>query len=203
MSLIALGSNLPSQTAGAPESTLRAALRMMHAEQNISIHDVSEFWLSAALPSGSGPDYCNAVASVVSDLHPQELLALLHDIEFRFGRSRENGLRWRSRPLDLDLLAVGDLILPDADTQDDWRILPAELQALRAPETLILPHPRLQDRGFVLAPLAQIAPDWRHPRTGRSVAEMLADLPRDLMDGLRPLGLTSAPARTTTPSPHP
>jgi 2-amino-4-hydroxy-6-hydroxymethyldihydropteridine diphosphokinase len=91
------------------------------------------------------------------------------------------------RTLDLDLLAVGDLVLPDATTYAEWRALPADLQRLRAPDDLILPHPRMQDRAFVLVPLADVAPDWVHPVLGLSVAEMRDGLPADDLAGVVPL----------------
>ncbi len=91
------------------------------------------------------------------------------------------------RTLDIDLLAMGDSVLPDASTQDAWRGLAPDLQSREAPDQLILPHPRLQDRAFVLAPLADIEPDWVHPRTGRSVREMLAALPAEDRDAVKPL----------------
>ncbi|MFD2842150.1 2-amino-4-hydroxy-6-hydroxymethyldihydropteridine diphosphokinase [Paracoccus cavernae] len=79
--------------------------------------------------------------------------------------------------IDLDLLALGGQVFPDEQGQTAWRDLPLEEQMRRAPEELILPHPRLQDRGFVLAPLAEVAPLWRHPIIGATVAEMLTALP--------------------------
>ena len=81
---------------------------------------------------------------------------------------------------------MGDHVVPDAATQDGWRALSPADQARLAPDRLILPHPRLQDRGFVLAPLAEIAPRWTHPRTGRTVAQMLADLPASALKGMAP-----------------
>jgi 2-amino-4-hydroxy-6-hydroxymethyldihydropteridine diphosphokinase len=127
----------------------------------------------------------NAAIRIATDAAPEDILARLHTIEARHGRARIQ--RWGMRTLDLDLLAVGDLVLPDAATQDGWRALPADLQRLRAPDDLILPHPRLQDRAFVLVPLADVAPDWVHPVLGLSVAEMRDRLPADDLAGVVPI----------------
>ena len=148
---------------------------------------VSRFFATPCFPAGAGPDYVNAAA--VLEIAPQtdaaSTLAVLHRVEAQFGRKRET--RWGMRTLDLDLLGLGDSALPDAETQDGWRNLDPALQARRAPDLLILPHPRLQDRAFVLVPLADVAPGWVHPRTGRSVAEMLAALPEADRAEVKPL----------------
>ena len=82
---------------------------------------------------------------------------------------------------------MGGTVLPDRQTYAEWRDLPLERQMREAPDTLILPHPRMQDRAFVLVPLADIAPGWRHPVSGRTVAQMLADLPDERRDEVRAL----------------
>ncbi|MBW6505257.1 MAG: 2-amino-4-hydroxy-6-hydroxymethyldihydropteridine diphosphokinase [Rhodobacteraceae bacterium] len=171
--LIALGGNLPGPS-GDPAGTLRAALQML-AARGMALAAVSRFFVTPAHPPGSGPDYVNACARLVSVLPPPALLAELHAVEAVFGRAR--GTRWAARGLDLDLLAAGQAVLPDEATSAHWRALPANEQLQRTPDCLILPHPRLHERAFVLIPLADIAPRWRHPGTHKTVAEMLAALP--------------------------
>ncbi|QYX58269.1 2-amino-4-hydroxy-6-hydroxymethyldihydropteridine diphosphokinase [Roseovarius sp. SCSIO 43702] len=176
--LIALGANLRS-AAGPPEATLRAALERLGARA-VDVEAVSGFYDTPCFPPGAGPDYVNAAARVTFGGGPEALLAVLHEIEDVFGRKRET--RWGRRTLDLDLIAMGDLVLPDAETHAAWRALPAERQREVAPERLVLPHPRLEERAFVLVPLRDVAPRWRHPVTGRSVEEMIAALPASALE---------------------
>lgn len=189
--LLALGANLPSP-AGSPDQTLRAALHQMGA-RGLAVRAVSRFWRTPAHPAGSGPDYVNAAAEVLGPDDPDAVLAVLHDIEADLGRHRD-GQRWGARGIDLDLLAMGPLVRPDPATQDRWRVLPPAAQARETPDGLVLPHPRLQDRGFVLVPLAEIAPGWVHPRTGQTVAAMLATLPATALHGMAPLTPQPQPA---------
>jgi 2-amino-4-hydroxy-6-hydroxymethyldihydropteridine diphosphokinase len=91
------------------------------------------------------------------------------------------------RTLDLDLVSFGDRVLPDTSTYNQWRTLPSQEQMKQAPDRLILPHPRLQDRAFVLVPMADVAPDWYHPVLGLTVREMVAALPVDDIAAVTPL----------------
>lgn len=152
--LIALGANMPSR-AGLPSQTLHAALAALEAA-GVKVLKISSFIETAAWPDPSDPPFTNAVASLHTKLQPVALLELLHGIETDFGRvrSRRNG----PRTLDIDLLDYGAVVMNG--------------------NGLTLPHPRIAERRFVLQPLEEIAPSWRHPLTGRTAGEMLAALPR-------------------------
>lgn len=130
----------------------------------------SRAFATPAFPAGAGPDFVNGVICVETPFDPQETLAILHTIEARFGRERE--VRWGARTLDLDLIAFGQEVAPDAQTQQYWRELPSKEHTKATPAQLIVPHPRLAERAFVLVPMMDIAPDWQHPLTGWTVRDM-------------------------------
>ncbi|MFP7672010.1 2-amino-4-hydroxy-6-hydroxymethyldihydropteridine diphosphokinase [Marivita sp. S0852] len=180
---IALGANLPSSK-GSPSKTLKSAVQILE-KPGVSVVATSRFYQTPCFPPGAGPDYINAAVHLRSDLTPEALLENLHAIEADFGRERIE--RWGMRTLDLDLLACGSRILPDLETYNAWRALSPEAQKASAPDRLILPHPRLQDRAFVLVPLRDIAAEWRHPVLHKTVDDMYNALSPDDLAEIIPL----------------
>ena len=143
---IAFGSNRRSRH-GSPAATLRAALRELEAVRTSII-------LATPALGPAGRAFANAVAVVESDLEPDEFLADLKALERRFGR--RGGRRWGPRVLDLDIILW---------SEGPW-----------AGPGPIVPHPSFRDRLFVLAPLAEVAADWRDPLSGASIRQLLARL---------------------------
>jgi len=150
---VALGANLPSPW-GPPRATLEAALVRLQ-DTEIRLVRQSSWYETAPVPDLDQPWYVNAVVELATTLDPGALLARLHQIEAAFGRVRRE--RWEARAIDLDLI-------------DQDGIVSA------GPEP-ILPHPRMAERAFVLIPLAEVAPAWRHPVNGRPIAGLIAALP--------------------------
>jgi 2-amino-4-hydroxy-6-hydroxymethyldihydropteridine diphosphokinase len=148
LAVIALGGNLPGAWPSVREALAAALERVGQAGFDVLI--VSRWWRSAAWPDPADPPFLNGVALARTALTPAAAMAALHRIEAAFGRDRlaPNA----PRTLDLDLIALGRTVLDGA---------------------VILPHPRAADRLFVMGPLAEIAPDWRHPLSGET-AEVLA-----------------------------
>ena len=181
---VAFGANLASGEFS-PRQNVLAAIETLRERTGGTIRS-SRLWRTPAFPPGAGPDFVNAVVALEWEGSPRDLLALLHEIEEQFGRRRN--ARWEARIMDLDLLAFGNEVLPDREEFLRWAEMPAEKAAGVTPVRLVLPHPRMAERGFVLAPLAEVAPDWRHPVFGGTVAEMLADLPAEALAGVVPLG---------------
>ena len=181
--LIALGGNIKGQK-DSPLEQVTAAVSEI-SQSGVEVERKSKVYRTPCFPLGAGPDFVNAALLCVTNLSPKQIMKILHDIEGRAGRLRVQ--RWEPRVLDLDLLAVGDLVCPDLDSYRLWAGLELQDQMRLAPGELILPHPRMHERAFVLVPLMDVAPDWRHPVLGRTVAEMHAALdPADLAE-IRPI----------------
>lgn len=159
MKIVALGANLPSRY-GTPAQTLYAALKAM-AEKGVWPVQISRVWKTAPVPFVEGqPWYHNAVAAVETSKSAHDLLKTLLEIEGEFGRVRT--VRNAPRLLDLDLIAYDDQIIPEG------------------PE-IIVPHPRMDSRAFVLLPMADILDGWTHPQTGAALDDLIAAIPEDQM----------------------
>jgi dihydropteroate synthase/2-amino-4-hydroxy-6-hydroxymethyldihydropteridine diphosphokinase len=176
MIIIALGGNLPSRE-GAHRETLRRALPFIEAE-GLKILARSSLWLTEPVPRSNHPWYANQVISVATDLSPETLLAALQRVETRF--ERERSIKDAPRTLDLDLIVYGDAII---DT-----------------EHLIVPHPRMHLRAFVLAPLQEIAPGFSHPVSGQTVETLLAASDRTGICRLRDVPLLMGVVNVTPDS---
>lgn len=156
--LIAFGANLPTEEYGAPAQTLKAALRRLAENGDISIDRVSSFYETAPVPISDQPWYVNGVARISTELSAHDLLERLHEVEAEFGRVRRE--RNAARVIDLDLIAYGrELVREEGGIQ--------------------VPHPRMAERAFVLLPLRDVVADWVHPVLNRTVDDLISDLPAD------------------------
>jgi 2-amino-4-hydroxy-6-hydroxymethyldihydropteridine diphosphokinase len=158
---VALGSNLPSH-AGSPAETLRRAEKSLSSLGTMV--KASSFYLTKPVGNTDQPPFLNAVVALETQLKPEELLTQLLEIERSFGRNRAEMAPKSARTLDLDLLLYDSGVITTTD--------------------LNLPHPAMAERRFVLAPLAEIAPDLVHPVSRKTVAALLAELPQDGPNGV-------------------
>ena len=126
---------------------------------------VSRFYETAPVPASDQPWFVNVAVAVTTNLTPREALIACLAVEAALGRIRS--VRNAARVIDIDILAWNDLVIESPD--------------------LTVPHPRLAERAFALLPLADIAPDWRHPVSGERVSELIAKLPGG--QSIRPLAL--------------
>lgn len=164
MILVGLGANLTS-VYGEPTTVLEGALAIMPAF-GISVRRRSSWYRTPAISPYVQPPYVNGVVAVEAAVPPAALLDALHRIEALFGRVRR--VRWGERTLDLDLLDFNGRVVPAKGPRGPE----AGLGAL----PLALPHPGLAERGFVLVPLLEMVPEWRHPVSGEGAARLLERL---------------------------
>ncbi len=153
MIILGLGANLPGKYIS-PEDALKASADALSSIREIRLLKASSVWLSAPVPISDQPWYANAVCTIETRLKPKELLEMLHNTEASFGRIRST--KNAPRELDIDLLAYN------------------EQTSNERPQ---IPHPRMHQRAFVLYPLQEIAPNWRHPVLKQSVSELIEKIP--------------------------
>lgn len=153
---LGLGANLPGPGGTTPAETLRLAAAEIARRLDGTGLALSPFYSSAAWPDPRAPRYVNAVCVLQARPGPAWLLATLHEIEAAFGRVRSTANA--PRPLDLDVIDCNGLV------QDG---------------PPVLPHPRAHLRGFVLHPLADLAPHWCHPRLQTPISALIAALPAE------------------------
>ena len=150
--LVAIGANLPDVTGRDALGTCRWAADELRLIPGLALLRLSRWYASRPVPDLDQPDFVNGMAALVGQVEPDALLTRLHQIEDAAGRVRS--VPNAARTLDLDLIAHGTLV--------------------RAGPGPVLPHPRAHLRAFVLAPLRDAAPGWRHPTLGATVEELLA-----------------------------
>ena len=156
MILVAIGGNLPGPRGALPLVACCAAAEALRGLPGLRFAALSRWYRTAPVPPSGQPDYINGVVRLEGEADPVWLLRRLHAIEAAGGRRR--GTRNAARTLDLDLIDLNGMVRDAPDP--------------------VLPHPRAHERGFVLAPLADVAPAWRHPRLGRDVTTLLASVSR-------------------------
>ena len=171
--LIALGSNISLGKTLPLEIIERAIVELVKSD--INLMSLSRFYETPAYPEGSGPNFINSAVKAEANYSSQEMLRKLHEIEEKFERQRN--YRWAARTLDLDLIAMKGQVLPSNEVFQYWFDLSLSEQKAKIPSELILPHPRIQDRAFVLSPLLDIEPNWTHPILNKTVAQLYEELP--------------------------
>ncbi|MBC8159254.1 MAG: 2-amino-4-hydroxy-6-hydroxymethyldihydropteridine diphosphokinase [Rhodospirillales bacterium] len=156
MIFIGIGSNLSSPHGGSPRANCHSAVEALNAA-GLEVCLCSRWYRSAPVPTSDQPWFVNGVVGLEPEgKHPVPLMELLHQIELDFGRLRKT--KNMARTLDLDIIDFDGRVATGGDG-------------------VILPHPRMHERAFVLLPLAEIAPDWRHPISAASIYDLIEEIP--------------------------
>lgn len=157
MILVGIGGNLPCEPYGPPRATCGAALVGLE-NHGIQVVQRSRWFESAPVPLSDQPWFVNGVACVKTGLDPVSLVNTLLQVESELGRARS--VPNAARTVDMDVIDYNGQVL----TSDH-------------PSGVEIPHPRMHQRAFVLMPLRDVAPDWRHPTTGETIDQLLGQLP--------------------------
>ena len=179
--LISFGANIPGPL-GCPAETLNRAIKEFQY-QDLLILKKSQIYSSLAFPDPKKPAYLNGCLQILVNCGPNDVLCKLKAIEKTMGRRTNH--RWGSRICDLDLLSFESKVLPSAKIFNHWYRMPLKNQLLEKPDELLLPHPRIQDRAFVLKPLLDVAAGWMHPVHNLTVKEMFNFLPKEERDAVK------------------
>lgn len=155
MILVAIGANLPGRAGASPRESCEHAAAAVRGIEGLEFVALSPWYRTSPIPAASQPDYCNGMIKLEGEIAPEALLARLQEIENQFDRARSTPNA--ARTLDLDIIDLNGMI--------------------RAVPDPVLPHPRAHLRAFVLRPLLDVAPAWRHPVYRQSVTTLLAELP--------------------------
>ena len=149
---LGIGANLTADGFDTPQAGCLAAIESLK-DEGIDIVAISPWYKSAPVPISDQPWYHNAVVEIATAMRPEALIGILHDREAGFGRIRIT--RNEARVLDIDIVDFAGIVMDG---------------------NLTLPHPRMHQRAFVLRPLADLAPEWVHPISGKTITELLAQV---------------------------
>lgn len=159
MIILGLGGNLTCETFGPPRTTCGAALQILET-RGIRIMHRSKWYESAPVPMSDQPWYVNGVVGIETSFAPEALVNEVLDVEAELGRRRT--ITNAARTIDIDVIAYDEIVIDGA-----------------TPDQVAIPHPRMHSRAFVLLPLAEIAPDWQHPKHAESLSDLIEALPEN------------------------
>ena len=179
--IIALGANL-NGSFGSPIKTLKMCIKKLQ-ENDVIIEKKSSWYQSKAFPNPLDPPFVNRCLKVLTHLEPLDFLDLISNIETELGRKRKK--RWESRVCDIDILSNNQKILPNLDKFNYWYKMELYNQIVIKPKELIIPHPRIQEREFVLLPLLDIQPNWTHPILNKTVLQLCEELPEKIKNNIK------------------